>query len=296
MEAPEPKDGSAPPVALAAIVVTVLATFGFVGYRTVASVSASSGYVVHVADAARHSNTDHASRTVALAKRVATAVRTRPTVAERARAGPSPLPSTASTPSSPPSASSKPIPSPHASPISDAPHAPSHARPGLAHHLVARAQPHRVRRDEFTGTSTVASTATDPERIVAATSPPGVASAPGAIAPTAEPAPSATAAQVALAPATPIYAPDRIVEARVRNAVQPDFPIDPNLAGVRATAIVLVTIGPTGHVTRTTIEKTSGYGALDRSAIAAARLTEYYAPNIDGRPATETYRMIYDFR
>jgi protein TonB len=126
--------------------------------------------------------------------------------------------------------------------------------------------------------------------------------APGNPAP--EPTQAPTAAPVAPAPATPaapsqdsvpIYAPERIVDAQVRNAAQPDFPDADRERGEHGTSVVLVTIDPKGNVVSTSVSSSSGYPALDRAAIAAARESQFIAPKINGHPATETYRLVYDF-
>ena len=93
----------------------------------------------------------------------------------------------------------------------------------------------------------------------------------------------------------PIYAPERIVDAQVRVAAQPDFPDGARERGEHGTSIVLVTIDPKGNVVSAAVAASSGFPALDRAAIAAARASQFVAPKINGRPATETYRLVYDF-
>jgi protein TonB len=93
----------------------------------------------------------------------------------------------------------------------------------------------------------------------------------------------------------PIYAPERIVDAQVRVAAQPDFPDGARERGEHGTSIVLVTIDPKGNVVSAAVGASSGFPTLDRAAIAAARASQFVAPKINGRPATETYRLVYDF-
>ena len=93
----------------------------------------------------------------------------------------------------------------------------------------------------------------------------------------------------------PIYAPQRIVDAQVRVAAQPDFPDGARERGEHGTSIVLVTIDPKGNVLSTAMGASSGFPALDRAAMTAARASQFVAPKINGRPATETYRLVYDF-
>jgi periplasmic protein TonB len=119
------------------------------------------------------------------------------------------------------------------------------------------------------------------------------------VVPTAAPA-VATAAPVAVAPPAaeadgPVYAPERIVDAQVRVAVQPDFPETERERGAHGTSVVLVTIDPKGNVVKTAVGSSSGFPGLDRAAVAAARESQFVAPRINGHPATETYRVVYDF-
>jgi TonB family protein len=123
----------------------------------------------------------------------------------------------------------------------------------------------------------------------AATVPPAREAAP------ADAPPAAATPSVVAAVQAPVYAPERVVEARVRVAAQPDFPNDPSVQGLRATSAVLVTIGPTGRVIRAAIDKSSGHRAFDEAALEAARNSAYAPPLIDGRPATASYRMVYEF-
>ena len=125
----------------------------------------------------------------------------------------------------------------------------------------------------------------------AATPPPAPAAAPVA---TEAPAP-ATAAPKAADENEPIYAPQRVVDAQVRVAVQPDFPDVDRERGAHGTSVVLVTIDPKGNVVSAAVGTSSGYPGLDRAAVSAARASQFVAPRINGHPATETYRVVYDF-
>jgi TonB family protein len=111
-------------------------------------------------------------------------------------------------------------------------------------------------------------------------------------APTSTPAPAAPAQPAAN---EPIFAPQRIVDAQVRVAVQPDESEADRERGAHGTSVVLVTIDPKGNVVSAVVGSSSGYSTLDRAAIAAARSSQFVAPKINGRPATETYRVVYDF-
>jgi len=58
---------------------------------------------------------------------------------------------------------------------------------------------------------------------------------------------------------------------------------------------VLATVGPKGTVMSVSIEQSTGNKLLDDSALAAARASRFVPPEIDGKPATETYRIVYTF-
>jgi protein TonB len=81
----------------------------------------------------------------------------------------------------------------------------------------------------------------------------------------------------------------------VRVAVQPDFPETERERGAHGTSVVLVTIDPKGNVVKAAVGSSSGYPGLDRAAMVAARESQFVAPRINGHPATETYRVVYDF-
>lgn len=111
-----------------------------------------------------------------------------------------------------------------------------------------------------------------------------------------------TPAAVALAPtqqpqadATPLYAPDVVVDARFTHQVQPDYPEIAKMQNAQGSAVVLATIGPDGKVIDARIERSTGNKLLDSSALAAARESGFQPPLIDGKPATETYRLVYSF-
>jgi len=107
-----------------------------------------------------------------------------------------------------------------------------------------------------------------------------------------EPPPIAT---VAPQSNEPIFAPQRVVDAQVRVAVQPEYTEMDRERGAHGTSVVLVTIDPKGNVVSAVVGTSSGYSSLDRAAMAAARLSQFVAPKINGHPATETYRVVYDF-
>lgn len=94
---------------------------------------------------------------------------------------------------------------------------------------------------------------------------------------------------------TPVYAPTIVVDARFADRVEPVYPDIAKEQGVGGTAIVLATIGPDGRVLSVSIDQSTGNRQLDSSAVAAAHASRFEPPEIDGKPATETYRIVYTF-
>jgi protein TonB len=94
---------------------------------------------------------------------------------------------------------------------------------------------------------------------------------------------------------TPVYAPTIVVDARFADRVEPVYPDIAKEQGVGGTAIVLATIGPDGHVLAVSIDQSTGNRQLDSAAVAAAHASRFEPPEIDGKPATETYRIVYTF-
>jgi TonB family protein len=112
------------------------------------------------------------------------------------------------------------------------------------------------------------------------------------------PAPTAATVAAAAAPdadATPLYAPDVVVDARFTRQVQPEYPAIAKAQGVTGTAVVLATIGPDGKVVSAHIDQSTGNTMLDNAALDAAKESGFQPPIIDGKPATETYRLVYNF-
>jgi TonB family protein len=113
---------------------------------------------------------------------------------------------------------------------------------------------------------------------------------------TAAPTPATVAvAQAPDADATPVYAPDVVVDARFTHQVPPDYPAIAKDQGVQGTAVVFATIGPDGKVLSAHIDQSTGNKMLDDAALEAARESGFQPPIINGKPATETYRLVYDF-
>lgn len=103
------------------------------------------------------------------------------------------------------------------------------------------------------------------------------------------------AAAAPAADATPLYAPEMVVEARFVHQAQPDYPEVAREQNAQGTAVVFATIGPNGNVVSTHIDQTTGNKLLDAAALAAARQSTFEPPMVNGKPATETYRLVYTF-
>lgn len=105
------------------------------------------------------------------------------------------------------------------------------------------------------------------------------------------PGPVDVASPAASAPADYRYI---VVSARFIHRVQPEYPHEAMAAGEEGTVIVTLTIGP-GGISDVRIWESSGYADLDREALRAAKESTYSVPEVNGEPATETYRVIYTF-
>jgi protein TonB len=105
--------------------------------------------------------------------------------------------------------------------------------------------------------------------------------------------PEAGPAQPAAAPSPTDYR-YVIVSERFIHRVDPIYPQDAMGGDEEGTVIILLTIGADG-VSDVRVWETSGYPALDRAALEAAKESTYSLPEVNGEPVTETYRIIYTF-
>jgi periplasmic protein TonB len=112
---------------------------------------------------------------------------------------------------------------------------------------------------------------------------------------TEAPAPQPSSSAIAQPNATPIDARDIIISARFIHRAEPVYPQLAIERGAEGTVIVLVTIGPDGTASDVRISQSSGDASLDAAAVAAARASTFAPPQVDGQPATQTYRIIYTF-
>ena len=193
---------------------------------------------------------------------------------------PAKKPTTKPAPDASPSAAPTATPLPTPSPIATAGLTPAqiaHARRAAALRLAA------LRRAQAQSPTTVASTTqtSDIPPAPQLTAPPTEAPAQAAATPTAVPAPA--------------FEPRVVVDARFIDRVSPVYPDIAREQGASGTAIVLATVGPTGSVLSVDLDQSTGNKLLDSSALSAARASRFEAPEIDGRPATETYRIVYTF-
>lgn len=85
-----------------------------------------------------------------------------------------------------------------------------------------------------------------------------------------------------------------IVAAEFIRRLQPDYPAIAITGNWEGTVVVLITLGPDGIIDAK-IGTSSGYAVLDRAALRAAEESTYRPPEINGKPAIETYRVIYTF-
>jgi periplasmic protein TonB len=100
--------------------------------------------------------------------------------------------------------------------------------------------------------------------------------------------------EVAPQPMGPVDARYIIISARFLHQVRCEYPRDAVEHGDEGTAIVLLTVGPQGP-SDFRIWTTSGSPSLDNAALECAKESTYSVPEVNGEPATETYRIIYTF-
>ena len=82
------------------------------------------------------------------------------------------------------------------------------------------------------------------------------------------------------------------VDATVTSAAEPKLPHGTNLKG---TAIISVTIAPSGNVVRTSVWKSSGNVQIDRAVLDAARESKYSPKLVNCEPVEGTYLFRADF-
>jgi protein TonB len=85
------------------------------------------------------------------------------------------------------------------------------------------------------------------------------------------------------------------IDGHFKHSVSPDYPSICRDEGVTGRVVVDVTIGPDGSLQYAGVGQTSGFTCLDDAALAAAKESTYDPPEVDGRPATRTYLIVYDF-
>ena len=91
--------------------------------------------------------------------------------------------------------------------------------------------------------------------------------------------PQATAAPAAT-PAPP-RGPVTITDAEILRKVEPNYPEMAKEQQIQGTAIIEVTISPSGQVVSVKVYQSSGSSLLDNEALRAARLTVYKPPSVE---------------
>ena len=148
---------------------------------------------------------------------------------------------------------------------------------------------------DTTASTTTSGTTTSAGAATAAPATTGSTTNGAAAAPENTTATVAAADQQPQADATPVYAPEVVVDARFIHQAQPDYPEVAKVQNAQGTAVVFATVGPNGKVISTRIDQSTGNKLLDQAALTAAHQSSFQPPQINGKPATETYRLVYTF-
>ncbi|HLW37802.1 MAG TPA: energy transducer TonB [Candidatus Eremiobacteraceae bacterium] len=211
-----------------------------------------------------------------------------------ARETPTPLPTPAATPTA---AGATPAAKTAAAKAADALAAEHLAHLRRAHALAVAAHAKRLAASGQTSSDLNFASVTNSNPVSQTMTPATAAPAPAPATPTPTPAQVAAAGppQVPISEATPLYAPEIVVDARFTREVHPDYPEVAKAQNASGTAVVLATIGPNGNVLSARIDQSTGNRLLDSAALQAARASGFEPPKINGKPATETYRLIYTF-
>jgi protein TonB len=98
------------------------------------------------------------------------------------------------------------------------------------------------------------------------------------------------------APPTPAACANPNKEASVMNAQQPDYPDAARDLGLGpVTALVEVTVGPSGNLISATIYKSAGNPLIDRAAITAAKQSTYSPKYVNCAPTAGDYLFRAEF-
>lgn len=89
--------------------------------------------------------------------------------------------------------------------------------------------------------------------------------------------------------------PKQIAPGGFKHRVVPEYPQICVEQGAAGRTVIDVTIGSDGAVAAVWVGQTSGFACLDAAALAAAKESTYNPPEVDGRPVTETYLIVYEF-
>ena len=95
--------------------------------------------------------------------------------------------------------------------------------------------------------------------------------------------------------APPDTGPVKIEDSDFIHRVQPEYPEMAKEQNIQGTAVVLITIGPSGNVVNASIAESSGNAALDKAALQAAQASTFKPPLANGVPTTRQYKIEYVF-
>jgi protein TonB len=133
--------------------------------------------------------------------------------------------------------------------------------------------------------------------------PPAASPSAGPVEPSASPsglnAPLPTDTESPVPQASPSHSispiPSDIREGAFLKRVVPSYPPVCIAQGAGGTVVIEITIESDGSVAAARVGQTSGYSCLDEAALAAAKESTYRPPELNGKPVSETYRIVYDF-
>ncbi|MDQ6825232.1 MAG: TonB family protein [Candidatus Eremiobacteraeota bacterium] len=86
-----------------------------------------------------------------------------------------------------------------------------------------------------------------------------------------------------------------VVDARFVVQAKPEYPDVARQMNAQGSTVILATIGPRGNLLSVRVDRSSGSRILDESALRASRASTYEPARIDGKPVTQTYRIVYVF-
>ncbi len=82
-------------------------------------------------------------------------------------------------------------------------------------------------------------------------------------------------------------APDHL--ANLKAPSPPEYPTIARNEGITGSTVVRISLGPSGDVRNATVARSSGFAALDREALASARISKYEPETVSCRPVAGDY-------